>query len=134
MLAHMLRWAFFSVLMAMTPLIAATLRLNSIPDPPDWGTAVGQGQLLLVTTTLCGAALGEIIGSGQRHATLKTATAGTTLLVVVLATMYFGELAIAAARHNALDAHIVKRLSLLIFSCGLASAGGCMLLSKEKND
>ena len=63
------RWFIFSVLVSLVPLALAWLGMRLDRRPSDLTVIVGGGELLLVSSTIAAAAVGEVIAGGRDRAT-----------------------------------------------------------------
>jgi hypothetical protein len=95
---RVVRWLFFSVLIGLLPIIASAISLKMKGTGPTAARLLTHGELLLIASALCAAALGEIIGSGPRFAVAKLIAGGSTLIVLLLTAQAFVEL---SAQHVA---------------------------------
>lgn len=131
LMTPLVRWAVFSVLLALLPLVMGLIRpLFSQDISIDWNSLVTKGQILLVTVGLCGTALGEIIGAATRDREIHLlCAAGGATLVIIGATLVFGDIAVVNATEGAKVTQFAHYTAWFIFAMGILTAGSCIHLS-----
>jgi hypothetical protein len=63
-LEKLVSWLFFSVLLALVPLLISALIQLTHGQAVNLETTLAHGELLLITAGLCAASAGELIGTG----------------------------------------------------------------------
>ena len=121
------RWLIFSVLISLVPLFTSYAGLLLDGRPASLHTLTGRGELLLITTTLAAAAIGELIPSGRERGTQKLLAGGSCIVIVLFSSLLF-----AAVQSRAQsDASLVFALSLSLFCGTLLASGSCLYLAHE---
>lgn len=128
-LSKLTRWLVFTVFIALVPLLVAVLRiLIHSPQPFTLQGVTEHGELLLISTAIGGAALGELIGSGtKRRPVPKIICGGATLILIMTSGMWFADIASASGTINT-DVVSFGSLAILLFT--VLSSGGCIALSE----
>ncbi len=85
----LVRWLFFNVLISLTPLVTSFMGLQLDNQPYSVHTLTSRGELLLISTTIASAAVGELIPSGRSKATSKLLAGGCCVLLVLLCSLFF---------------------------------------------
>src|SRR5262245_18068067 len=124
------RWAIFSVTMALVPLGVSALIQATHGLPPKLESTIGHGELLLITAALCARSAGELFGSGADYQIGKIIAGGATLLVMLIAAIYFAHVAASHQSQSSLDLAVVCGTCLVLFGSGFFSGLGCVLLSQ----
>jgi len=131
MAAKISRWLFFSVMFSLIPLLASYLTASS--DKKDWpqlSSALGSGELFLLSTTFAAVGLGELLGGNQRYPVAKIIVGGFSFLKLCMSTFLY-----AAANHSAAGTAETFYLNtsywIFIFSCVVSTS--CIALSEIKD-
>lgn len=130
MAVKFVRWVLFGVVIALAPLIANYFSLGFAGKNSTIGGVIARGELLLIVSAMCAAAVGELVGSGAAFRTLKVIASGVALVVLVLASLFFAGVAVAHARGGGVDPIAIKEISLYIYGVAIVSCGACVLLSE----
>jgi hypothetical protein len=77
----------------LVPILLVYLDLLLDKEPVTTAKLIGHGELIVITWVLSAGALGELIGSPAAHPVAKTILGGLALIVVIVATYYFGVVA-----------------------------------------
>jgi hypothetical protein len=124
-----LRWIIFSVLFALLPFLGNYFVEISKGHEVTLGSLFGNGELLLVGVTLCGVGLGELFGiASSKTATPPVQTyivAGGSLMVVVLASLYYAN--ISSGTEFRTDT--VAWISAWLFSFSVIMSTGCIYIA-----
>jgi hypothetical protein len=121
------RWIIFNVMVALVPLSAGYLGLQLGREEPGLHTLTARGELLLISTAIASAAVGELIPGGRARATFKLCAGGSCILLVMLSSLFFAAI---QARQDA-DPHSILSMSLVLFACTLLASFSCMYLAYE---
>lgn len=136
MAARLTRWFIFSVMMALLP-----LWFHLLSQFPDGGggswlmtwliTSCSHGELLLVTAAVSGAAIGELIGSGNRALFAKLIAGVGCAVVLVLASLGFAYVVGTLDRSASLTPEAIAFGSLAMLVFGIVSSGSCVALAER---
>lgn len=132
MLKKVLRWLFFTVLLSVAPIGLSYVSgiADKKPNLSIW-SLLNQGDLFLLCTAFCCAALGEFIGLNvQRWAGAKI-VAGSTAILHILACIYLYVLIRNPSANTDID-YLVS-LSLGLFISGVAVSTACMAISEMQD-
>jgi hypothetical protein len=135
MLARQLKWALFSVVMALVPFLFNWLRIVSRPtaDPkPLLQVLLGHGELLLVATALTASAVGDLLGGASPRTTLKLVSGAAAVLVLAAASYYFADISAGFANKETIREDIVCKTSLWLFFFSVVTGAVCVGLSEGK--
>jgi hypothetical protein len=123
----LVRWFLFNVLISLTPLITSFMGLQLDSQPYSVHALTARGELLLISTTIASAAVGELIPSGRGKATLKLVAGGGCVLLVMLCSLFFAAI---QARQNP-DPGRVFATSAWLFAGTLLASFGSVYLAYE---
>src|SRR5579863_1592711 len=85
MLAKLLKWLIFTVVVALVPFGIVALDLWDKGDNLfAWSVLWPHGELMLVSTALAADALGDLIASDRPSGSLKIAAGGGCLVVLII--------------------------------------------------
>ncbi len=125
------RWLFFAVFISLLPVVlgalsAATRRGDGISTK----AMVGNGELLIVSAAIVGAAIAELFAlENQRYRLLRFLVGCFAATVVIAAATWFADIA-AAVRDNAeVDHGAVAAGSLWLFGFALLSGLSCVVVA-----
>jgi uncharacterized membrane protein YfcA len=129
-------WLFFSVGIALVPIIYAGLHLYTNKKIHNARNAfkivIARGDLLLVITALCGSSIGGLIASGESHKMLKIIFGGFSTLILILSSLYFSSVsenkANSTAHEDKGDDDVIFIIALL-FCLAFISCAVCVLLT-----
>lgn len=124
------RWLLFSVLIALSPLIATYLILWTKGIHPNYSDIVGTGELYLVSIALCGAGIGDLLTSTRASPDAKLMSGGCTLFVLILSGWLYASGADARLHDDATDPAAISLISSVLFFMGLGSCGCCVALAE----
>jgi hypothetical protein len=93
--------------------------------------ALAKGELLLLSAAISAAAAGEVVGTtdGPRWKTSKLLGVSLSILVVVIATYWFADVASAAASAQTIDRSAIANGSLVVFGSSIVTSAACIMLS-----
>jgi len=128
----MVKWAIFSVAMALVPLAASTLSQATRGPLPSIDQLVARGELLLITAALCARSCGELFGSSDVQRVPKLFAGGATVVVMLLAAIYFSDIAASYRAAAVLDAKVIGNTSLVLYVSSVIAGAGCVFLSEAK--
>ncbi|MDM8564334.1 hypothetical protein QUF74_01625 [Candidatus Halobeggiatoa sp. HSG11] len=126
-----IRWLLFSVLMALLPIVFNALSFEVRGQLNSFSQLISRGELLLIATAICTAAIGELFVSGSKLRILKAIIGGFTVMILTLATAYFVDISAIPLSDMQLETKtIIVNRSILIFECSVIFGGCCTLLSE----
>lgn len=131
---RIVRWFFFSVLLALVPLVFAALRFYtrapSVPLTESFAHILGRGDLLLIAAILSARASGELIGSTPTYRAFKVIASGSAVLILLFAALYFADVTAAHLAGNQLDVLVVRYTSMYIFAAAVVCSASCVALAE----
>ena len=136
MLEKLIVWLFFSVLLALVPILFDVMRSTiAVRSMVAGGTsrfddAVARGELFLMTAALCGAAVGELFGVGGPVKIGKIIAGGSAVVTLFFSALFYTEVSAAARRGSATNKVTVRNFSCVLFVLGVICSGACIALSK----
>jgi hypothetical protein len=126
------KWAFFGVILALIPLISGVLmvRTQGPLKEPLMQLVCSRGELILVCAGIAGAAIGDLIGAGNKLLVPKLVAGGSCVLMMILGAIWYGVIVADIAANRPVDASFVTGGSLPIFIITLLAAGSCVVLAE----
>ena len=137
MVKQLVIWLFFRLLLALVPIAAEGMRLltNGVVNP--FGSAIERGELLLISTALCGGSMGILI-SALLGATAPTpeplqieraVALGAAFIVFAVSSLHYTNIAASyRAAPAAVNVSSVKKSSFYLFLAGVVSSAACVAL------
>jgi hypothetical protein len=128
------RWLFFGAFLAIVPIAVAGLA-NDLTSAGGFWAYVQRGDLLLVSVTLGGTALGELIGS--RAEARSAVTAGGALVVnAFAAAILYPFISVAAEKagkgtSSGLHSSAVVTVSIISLAVTLAAGVQCIRIARK---
>jgi hypothetical protein len=123
----LLRWFIFSVLIALVPLALSYLGLSLDRQEARLYLLTARGELLLISSTIASAAVGELIATGRDNALWKLLAGGACMLLLILSSLFFATI---QTRHNPNPLPIFT-LSLWMFAGTLLASCSAMYIALE---
>jgi hypothetical protein len=124
------RWLIFSVTISLVPLIFTAISLASRGNSFDLIDIIGNGELLLISTALCAASVGELFGTSPKYRTLKIVLGGIAVVLLMLAALNFADISAAKTSGTQIVPDVLKATSLYIFFSSIIVSGGCIVVSE----
>lgn len=124
----LVRWFMFSVLVSLVPLALTYFILWVDRREVHLEMLVARGELLLISTTLGAAALGELFPGTRENALEKLLSGGALVLLMLTSSLFF---AVIQARQSS-NPRSLFAVSLALFVGILAAAGSCMFYSHQE--
>jgi hypothetical protein len=121
------RWIIFNVMVALVPLFAGYLGLQLGREEPGLHTLTARGELLLISSAIAAAAVGELIPAGRSKATFKLCAGGTCILLVLVSSLVFAAI---QARPDA-DPQAILSTSVGLCVGTLLASFSCVYLAHE---
>ena len=122
-----IQWLIFQVVLSLTPVGAAILSkltINGFSEPIDLNEILKNGELILVTAAIVGAAIGDLLGGNRKHPGLELISGGGCIVILLLTCLYFPTISNASAN---LDS--IKQVSFCLFGTGFVASLSCIVLS-----
>jgi len=124
-------WVVFGVGLSLLPILFDATRASIVGGKSSFTEAMGRGELLLVTTTLCAASAGELFGSGEAAKVSKIVSGGVAVILLILCAFFYAEVSsLLRATPANVKKDMVRNLSCALFICGAAASLSCVILSK----
>ena len=120
-------WIFFTVLMSLIPIMIGYV-FAFVIGGARW-QSINRGDLLLITTTLCAAAMGDLIGSSPTYRSLKIAMGGLTLWVLIMSSSSY---AVLLVKPTSSKSERALWLSVSLFGAGLLCSTLCVCFAQLK--
>lgn len=130
---RLIRWFIFSVLIALLPIGFNALKLVSRGCDISLVDVTKHGELLLIASAICAAAIGDLVTSGAALKNWKAIVAGCCLIVLCLSSFYFADIS-ASVDDESLKDDVVSRMSIILFAIAMISSAGCIVLSEINED
>jgi hypothetical protein len=124
-------WFIFSVVVALTPFFLGIFQSIDREQQVTFYSIFGSGQLLLVCVVLAAAALGELVAidvSDDERIT-KSAAIGSCILVIILSSLWFGDISADILAKRIPDPGTVSLGSFIFYIWALASSAWCLSLT-----
>src|SRR5437899_9488588 len=86
--ARLLKWAFFTVLVSLAPLILTGLILWA-DDKMILSLVWPHGELLLISTAIGADAIGEMIPTGPTARNAKIVSAGSCIVLLIVSALWY---------------------------------------------
>jgi hypothetical protein len=125
---RLVRWFVFSVVIALLPLGFRYLLEATDGAPPTITRLLSQGELLLVSSAIAAAAVGELIGRGRRRPILQLFAGGGCIATVLIASLYFAYVSTRTAARPT----VVATTSVWLFVLTLIASASCVILAEEE--
>lgn len=123
----LIRWFIFSVLIALTPLFMSYVGLRLDRKEPSLYLLTARGELLLISTTIASAAVGELLPGGRNQAVFKLVAGGSCMFLILLSSLSFAAI---QARQNA-DIAAIFTMSVWLFGGTLLASLSAVYLAYE---
>ena len=100
------------------------------PDVGFMGFLFGQGELLLVSTSLCAVAIGELFGI-TTDSIAKNLASGGSLILIAVASFYY---AMVSTMGDNLDHKAIIIISVVVFMLSVIASSFCILLTETREN
>ncbi|WP_420127621.1 hypothetical protein [Longimicrobium sp.] len=124
----LVRWLMFSVLVSLVPLAMTYFGLRLDRRQVHLEMLLGRGELLLISTTLGAAALGELLPGGRDNAIGKLLAAGTSRVGILVCSFYFATI----QSRTAPDAQAILAASVWLFTGMLVASAICLFYANQE--
>jgi hypothetical protein len=125
------RWGIFVVALALLPILISVLGAVTRGDHLGLTTLFEQGELLLVSAAIVGAALADLVTEdGRGFRTLKLTVGGAAALVVIAASAWFADIAAGRRDGSPLDSQSIAVGSLVVFGFAVVAGLSCIVVAE----
>lgn len=124
------KWIFFSVVIAIIPLIAVYLLLVIKGQQPGYRDIFGKGELFLIVIALCGAAIGDLVTAQKAKLSTKLISGGLTLVVLLLASLLYAYISSETGPIADVAKDQIALISGALFLIGAFSCGCCIAVAE----
>ena len=113
------RWLFFSVIIALLPILAGVVILLLFQQPITFLNTISHGELLLVSTAILAEAIGELLVNDTVNRIFKVLVSGLNLAVFGMACLLYAT--IVSAMNNTtpgsrkIDPETIAVISFIVF-------------------
>ncbi len=126
------RWIFFAVLLSLLPVGLGAMGTVTRGDPLSFDDLLKHGELFLVSTAVIGAALAELFsGRQQQMATARLWVGGTAGVVLLVAALWFADVATGIRDGSKLDNHTIAIGSVVMFVLALLTGLSCVVVAES---
>jgi len=124
-IVKLIRWILFSICFALLPFLFNFISEISRGANVSMVSLFGDGQLLLVSTTLCAVAVGELFGIASTKSIITHLAGGATIILISVTSFYYANVSVGGEdlRHD-----IVASLSLWLFCASTFISSCCILI------
>lgn len=120
------RWFFFGVLFALLPFALSYLNLRARSKSVKVESLFARGELLLVSTAIGMAAIGELFGVKNVNLLGQTVIGGFSMVAVTIQVLWYPSV---SDPNSGFDADFVGRMSVIFFVVTLVASVGCLLIA-----
>lgn len=125
------KWLFFSVALSLVPIAASILISSTRNGSGSLESGLKHGELLLITVSLCAAAVGDLIGTSKDIPIRKIVSGGGALLILIVSAIYFADISAAISNGAQFDSSQLTKYSLYLFSSGIICSALCVSFAVE---
>ncbi|WP_346533798.1 hypothetical protein [Micromonospora sp. DPT] len=127
------RWALFGVTIALTPIMTSGLTGITRSAEISYDRLVGRGELLLIAAGVAAAGIGELFGREEtRLRTSRLVLVGVSILLILLTSYWFADIAAATQAKQPVDQHVVAEISTYLFVITLGVTACSLVVSEIK--
>ena len=128
-----LRWLFFSVIIAVLPILFNGLSAVTRNERIEWRELFTHGELLLAAAIISAGAGSELFGrSSAVFRRTRLIMVGMTYLIFFLASLWFASIADLIREGGKMNTDLVAWGSVLIFFASVVTGACCMVLSEVR--
>jgi hypothetical protein len=134
---RLLRWALFSVIIALLPLVFRFVwdHTQMQVRNPSIASLLDEGELLLISAALAAAAIGELLPQAWRTSPAVSSpppqtviiSSGCSVITVLFSSLYYA----AVSSSSTVKPNVVAIVSVVLFLISLVSSAGCVILSEK---
>ncbi|WP_052277929.1 hypothetical protein [Microcystis panniformis] len=130
MLRKIIQWIIFGVVLAIVPLVVALLIRATRGQSTELVDLLRNGELLLVTAGIVGAAIGDLLGGNRTQPIFELFSGGACVLILVVSSILYADVSAAHASQQPVNIAVIERSSLWLFSGGVVSSFFCVVFSE----
>ncbi len=123
-------WSVYTVLISIAPLVVSFLIRLTRGESTALSDIIGNGELLLITVAILGAAIGELLAGNHRYPEFELISGGICILTLLISSLYFADISGANAVESRINTFIVEKISYWLFGSGLISGAISIILSE----
>jgi hypothetical protein len=130
----LVQWLVYGVIVSLVPFLFGFFQAADRNERFTFSLILGAGQLLLVCVAIAAPALGELVPVEvlPERRIMKTFAIGSCTLVVIVASLWFGDISATIQGKSPADPRTVSLGSSIVYVWALASSAWCLLLAEEK--
>lgn len=130
------QWLVYGVVVSLVPFLFGFFQAVDRNEHFTFSLIFGAGQLLLVCVAITAPALGELvpIEVESRRRIMKTFAIGSCTLVVIISSLWFGDISATIQGNSPADPRTISFGSAMVYVWALASSASCLLLAAEKRE
>lgn len=125
-----LRWVFFSFVLSLSPLFIQMGILAIKKSYSSFPMLIQNGELLLISATMCIGGIGELVRTGNNYDQLKLSVLALSIIAAFFATAFFGAVAAFAVTKDPIDYDMVVILSFWIYGASVILSVSDALLAE----
>jgi hypothetical protein len=129
-------WFVFTVIVTLAPFFLGFFQSIDRDQQFTFSLILGTGQLLLVSVAIAAAALGDLVAievsTNQRI--LKTVAIGSCTLVVIISSLWFGDISATIQGKPVPDPRTISFGSGVVYFWALVSSAWCLSLATIKGE
>jgi hypothetical protein len=131
--AAFIRWILCGVGLALLPVGMNWVSLNSRGTEVSPSVILGNGELLLVSAAIGATATSElIVHKTERFELVRSLLVGFNFILVLAASVWFGDLSAASRSNEEIDYGFVSTGSVIVFVSELIVSGGSFLITRAE--
>jgi hypothetical protein len=125
------KWVFFNILIALLPVFLNLLGLLTRGKAPSISLLFSHGELLLLSSAISAAAIGELIASSRNYIVLKLISAGSNLIILYLSAYWYADI-VNIYNSSTLSASpdVIASGSIIMFTFTIITSGSCIILAE----
>ncbi len=128
---RVIRWLIFNVALAVVPLVVSGLIRATRGQALSLYIMLANGELLLITVCMAGAAIGELLGiKERRYPKLELIAGGTCVVILVVTAIYFADISSAHTSSQQIDFAVIKWTSLVLYTSGFIASLSCIVIAE----
>lgn len=117
LLAAFIRWLLFGIVLAVLPVAVNWISLQTRDLDASHTVVLGSGELLLVSAVLGATATGDLMGArSRRFLVFRTMLTGFNVILMILASLWFADVAATIRADDKVDREFVAFGSLVVFA------------------
>jgi hypothetical protein len=126
----LIRWGIFSVIIALLPVFFNLLTVGSRGGSLSLRQVASHGELLLISTAIAAASVGDLIASGSKLPMAKILAGGGCIVGLFLGSLWYADISAAQAANVVLNPAWINNGSAIVFALTLVSSGSCVALAE----